>query len=611
MLAGILLVAALLRLWDVGTLPPGLYRDEAFNGLDAQRVLQGRLPLYFPANNGREPLFVYLQAPFVALLGPSTLALRLPAALSGLATVPATYLLGRALYGPLAGLLGAWVVAVTFWPVALSRIGLRAVALPLLAALFLWLALRAWERPSRPGFVAAGLLLGLTAYTYPAARLIPLALLLVLAHLLWRGRRLPRQAWLLPGTALLVTLPLFLAAGNEALLRPGQVSIFNPDIHHGDPLGLVLRHVGAILGMWFVRGDAIARHNLPGRAVFDPLLGVALVLGVAVALRRFREPRYALPLVWTAVLVLPSLLAEDAPHFLRAAGVLPVALLLPALGLRWLAARGWPAGRRYGALLVTPFLVWPLVATSGDYLGRYARLESVYHAFDGAYRSLAEEGRAFAGQVYVSPELASHPTVRYLLPQASIELNEGPAMLILWPHQDIREELARLPSGFVVAHHQGRLLRGDKDPQPALLYEVFSADEGDILPLRPEARFVDGIHLGRALVWPQTAENALQVSLFWETEGPSEKDYTVFVHVLDAASGRLLGQHDGPPLDGRFPTSWWRAGDTYEDVHRVPLPGNYDASSHKVIAGLYDPLSGQRLLTEDGRDFVVLDEPEG
>ena len=48
---------------------------------------------------------------------------------------------------------------------------------------------------------------------------------------------------------------------------------------------------------------------------------------------------YALALIWTGVMLIPTILAEDCPHFLRAVGVLPVAALFPALGMEWLGKR--------------------------------------------------------------------------------------------------------------------------------------------------------------------------------------------------------------------------------------------------------------------------------
>ena len=73
-----ILVAAAVRAPGLGDVPPGLYHDEAFHGLDALDVLSGQAKLYFPTNNGREPLYIYLVAASVGTFGRSPFALRLP-----------------------------------------------------------------------------------------------------------------------------------------------------------------------------------------------------------------------------------------------------------------------------------------------------------------------------------------------------------------------------------------------------------------------------------------------------------------------------------------------------------------------------------------------------
>ena len=40
-LLGVILLAAFLRLWRLGEMPPGLYHDEAYNGLDALSLTEG------------------------------------------------------------------------------------------------------------------------------------------------------------------------------------------------------------------------------------------------------------------------------------------------------------------------------------------------------------------------------------------------------------------------------------------------------------------------------------------------------------------------------------------------------------------------------------------
>jgi len=286
-----LLMAAALRLAAFGEVPPGLYHDEAIHGLDALDILQGHFSLYFPANNGREPLFIYLVAATVGLWGRNPFALRLAAFPAGLLTVAATAAMGRTLFSRQVGLLAAAVLGVTLWHVHLSRVGFRAVLLPLFIALAIWQGGRGAKargsKGARRHWMAAGVFYGLSFYTYTAARFTPVALATFGIYVLvtkpairntqhaTRGRSLTALVTL---AALVTVAPLALHAAahpDVVLGRPGQVSIFNPAINSGDLWGTLGAHALRTAGMFFVRGDRIWRHNVPWRPVFDPALGAA------------------------------------------------------------------------------------------------------------------------------------------------------------------------------------------------------------------------------------------------------------------------------------------------------------------------------------------------
>ncbi len=191
------LAAAALRLWHLDRLPPGLWYDEAVNGVDIRMVLAGRgLPIYFVANNGREPLFIYLQALSVALLGPTPFALRLVSAIAGILAVPAVYWCGRVLFGGAphdarrsrgdliqhwAPLIAAAALAVSYWHLSLSRLGLRAVLLPLTSTLAVGFFWKAWTGGRRRDYALAGVFLAAALYSYLAARLLPFVLLAFVA----------------------------------------------------------------------------------------------------------------------------------------------------------------------------------------------------------------------------------------------------------------------------------------------------------------------------------------------------------------------------------------------------------------------------------------------
>ena len=169
----IVLVAGFFRLWLIDRIPPGLFGDEATDGLDALDVLAGRGAVFFPANYGREGLHMWLVAGMFRLLGVTPLVLRLPSAIAGILTAVATYWLGRELVdgrwrmdhrrlnddGMVGGLssivplIAALYLATSYWHIHFSRFGIRGVFTPLFGALAFaafWRAVnRAGEQRSR------------------------------------------------------------------------------------------------------------------------------------------------------------------------------------------------------------------------------------------------------------------------------------------------------------------------------------------------------------------------------------------------------------------------------------------------------------------------------
>ena len=95
----ILVLAGFLRLWQLDTIPPGLYPDVAINGNDALNALQNRdFKVFYPEHNGREGLFFHLIALSFAIFGPSVWAIKIVAALIGFLTVLGTYLLVKEIF---------------------------------------------------------------------------------------------------------------------------------------------------------------------------------------------------------------------------------------------------------------------------------------------------------------------------------------------------------------------------------------------------------------------------------------------------------------------------------------------------------------------------------
>jgi hypothetical protein len=94
--------------------------------------------------------------------------------------------------------------------------------------------------------------------------------------------------------------------------------------------------------------------------------------------------------------------------------------------------------------------------------------------------------------------------------------------------------------------------------------------------------------------FPARGGEDLHLTLYWRADAPMVTDYTVFVHVLDAA-GHTVVQADAPPQAGRYPTHWWDRGEVVADQHTVPLPADLRPGEYRMRVGLYNPASGERL----------------
>ncbi|RLC62678.1 MAG: hypothetical protein DRI48_09300, partial [Chloroflexi bacterium] len=96
-----------------------------------------------------------------------------------------------------------------------------------------------------------------------------------------------------------------------------------------------------------------------------------------------------------------------------------------------------------------------------------------------------------------------------------------------------------------------------------------------------------------------TSGAGFDVTLYWEARQPPAEDYVVFVHLLDGA-GQLVAGHDGPPLEGRYPTQAWVPGEVVADVHRLALGADVAAGTYRLQVGMYRWPSLERLAVWDG-----------
>lgn len=419
LLTGIVVLGVALRLYQIDAIPPGLHNDEAAYALDAQAVLHGQHALFFERNSGREPFFIYLLALGFQIFGATPVTIRGTAALIGGATILTTWWMVREIFcfAPEQqrmpprwfALWAAAFLAISYWHLSFSRLGFRAITLPLLTTITFALLWRAWRQlrqlPTAPPLFSAflgGAALGLTLYTYTAGRIAFVLFLATAGVTFWLAprftiarRRLLIATSLFLGAALLVAAPLLLYFATHPdyfAVHAAELSIFSPTYAQDGPIDAFVRSLFATLLMFVSSPDLNLRHNPAQIPVFDPLLVVWLGLGVVIAIATWRKLTPAFALLWFALFLTPAIFsAERPPHSLRALGVLPIVYVLPLLAMAWVASRAPIRTRPIMRLLPAPFWVFAAVVAAASYFGAWTPIDRFRPFFFVDFANLARD----------------------------------------------------------------------------------------------------------------------------------------------------------------------------------------------------------------------------
>lgn len=689
LLAAITGLAAFFRLFRLDTLPPGDGHDVAQYGVDALQILAGARPIFLETNFGREPLFSYLVALTYRFTSPGTYGIHLASALIGIATVPSVWLAARELFagarrGAMAylPLLAAFLAAVSYWHLNWSRVGLRVILVPLFAALLafaLWRGFRTTrhdglrQRATSGGmkswgwFVLAGVLLGLSLYTYQAARLLPA--LVVVAFVL---HAIERRRWTRTDTsgaalvlvaALVVALPLGVYAWQHPgalTVRIEQATVVQPGLSPGEQLASLAQQATTAILTYSLRGDTDPQFTIPGRPSLNPFLSVGFVAGIAAALWRFRRSPYLFLLAWLMLMTAPAMVADQAATAKRYLGAFPAVMVLVSVGLllplEWLDRRVEGSRRQnpddeamvplprdvprgsgrspHGAHVVRG--LWSAVLVSGllystiitwrDYFVVWATDPDLPAHFQANYRAIGQVISALdaAQPVWLSPFPADHPVIqlhaglrpdlrayngRFCLPYTDPASARGATYLIVPGLQDSSLAIlqAQYPTGETI---DGPFPPGSERPYYRIFHVPPSARPATGPAMPQPAAWSDGIELlGYTVAGTPAPGETITVTLFYRATAAPAASYTAFVHLLGPAQADgspLWAQSDSEPCGGALPTTLWRAGDLVRNTVTLDIPAGAPPGTFELATGFYTWPDLVRLPLTAGGDRLTL-----
>lgn len=427
----ILIVGAYFRFSNLEAYPPDMTSDHVEKALDSQMISEGYRPVFLPNNGGREVAHFYLLAILHDVLNvPMNFnLLKLATGLEGMLGILVAYWLGRAFIGEenpqlgnLTGLALAALIAISYWHIMLSRLGLRIILTPFVISVVLIYFVRALRHNRREDYIKAGLALGIGVYCYQAVRMAPVFIVIgfILAVLLRVRNWRTLSSYLFNFIALvLIAVAVFVPLGRYALENRDSFwarttgRIFGEDtIEVKDPqtgsitsriantqdrvdalrqnIGFFGSNMQTALLMFNWRGDSAWVTGSPGAwPQLDTVTGALFVIGLGiwvVRMIRRRDPGDWLIPFGIVVMLFPTALALaftiEVPSGTRASGTMPFVYLLAAFAAAVILRQGWRAlnGALPRAGLVAATVVIVMLAASANYNTYFVQAMTEYRA---------------------------------------------------------------------------------------------------------------------------------------------------------------------------------------------------------------------------------------
>lgn len=612
----ILLVAVLLRFYNLAG--QSLWADEGNSVALARRgfVEIARRTAF----DIHPPLYYWLLKVWVTLFGDGEAALRSLSAALGVGLVYLTWLVGGRLFGRRAGLVAAFVAALSPLQVYYAQEARMYMLLAFLGALAVLLALLILERP-RSFWLKAGYVVTVTAglythYAFPVMLVVVnlIAILCFARHSqLTRGNsQLLNWLWI-QVVPLLLYLPWLPTAWRQVTTWPTE--------QQPDSLPVILDAISTTLlfglswpydfGLWPVAllliSATVAALRKPGERLSLMLLWLWLLLPVLVTIFVFSPAFLKFLLVAAPALALLLGFAID-----RLSRMTPKWLWYPSGAALLLAVASTSLLSLYHYYTDDRF-------ARDDYRNIVSFIKAVGDAEDAVI--LHAEGQQDVFDYYYdrAPTLSApvYPLPRHrpldeadtLAELGQIAQEANSIYAVYWATHQAD------PDGLIENWLNENLFKAtDRWFGNVRLASYSTPLEGDDVSFTP-VNYQLGDKLGLTAFALSSRQvrpgDILEVTLQWEAEESPAENYVVFLQVLDE-NNHLVGQRDARPL---MLTSNWPVKQPVEDFHGVLIEPGTPPGPHRLIVGMYNSETGERLSVEgengaEGSNFIELSRLE-
>ncbi len=335
----VVILAACLRFYKLGQVPPSLSWDEAAVGYNAWTITQfGRdewgkiMPLIFKSfEDDKHPIHIYLTAISVGILGPSDFSVRFPAAIFGILNVILLYFLGKQFFdNKYIGLIAGFFLAISPYNIHFSRFNHElnfVIFFFMLGLLFFLKGIKSkniWLPLSFLSF-------GITLFSYHSAKIVVPPIILLLITFYYKDLLKMKKQFLISIGILVFFIVLMVV--NPALLgiaRVKQTAFSKSDIEKTNTFQNTKNETLGILEIigrqylfhfspqyLFISGDKNPRLSSQGSGEFYKIDALFLLVGLFSLLWK-KNKRSLIVLLWAFLAPIPASLVNEAPHAARA-----------------------------------------------------------------------------------------------------------------------------------------------------------------------------------------------------------------------------------------------------------------------------------------------------
>lgn len=431
----ILILAAVLRFYDLPSNPPGLTWDEASLGYNAYSLLlTGRdeygnlLPLNLKSFGDWKPaLYAYLDIPFVATLGLNELAVRLPSAIFGLFGVLGVFLLTEQLFNKKSlSLLAAFFLAISPWHIQFSRPAFEANVALTFNIFAIYFFLKAMEKKKL--LLISAVLFGLSLLTYQASKMSVPLVIATLMIIYWNSVKSSRFAVysLMILIGFLGVLAFTFFSGQTGRLATQNVFAYTRSAEQTEVIskedGLSLDSLGfnILHGQWweyarglseryliyfspkmlFIEGDYSQRHRVPDLGALYYFSIILIPFGLVYLIRTKRKESKFL-ILWLLLSPLPAVFSRDLISILRALNMVVPLAILEAAGAWWLIK--WLRGN-WGITIIIVIIIINLIIFIDHYFIHAPFEYSKYwlYGYKQVYKELSKRDLPSYSKVVIS-----------------------------------------------------------------------------------------------------------------------------------------------------------------------------------------------------------------